>query len=136
MDSDEYFSFFMLCIAYQRIEFLKTFKLFKPKEIKFTFKDLEVLYAFGYRDGKSKELLSEDYQNGASDADAATFNKLEIFAKMTRLHKSNDLKKTSNSIKMETSREILKRFSKRIQKSPESFFPKVRYYRFPLQSKL
>ena len=79
----------MLCIAYQRIDFLKAFKLFKPKEIEFTFKDLEILYAFGYRDGKSKELLSADYQKGAKGADAETFNKLKIFTQMTRLHKSN-----------------------------------------------
>ncbi|XP_066936674.1 transient receptor potential cation channel subfamily M member 4-like [Clytia hemisphaerica] len=117
IESDDFFAIFMLCIAYQRMNFLEHFNLFKPKKIKFNFEDLEILYGFGAHDGNTKSLLREEFEKGWKDADIP---KLKLFTEMTRLNKHSHA-----AVTMEHSRNILLRFCKRICKSEQTFLPKV-----------
>ena len=117
-DTNEYKSFCLLCLAYQRVDFLKKFDLLNSR-IRFTFQDLELLYGFSIHDGGTRELLRRELQNSQPLDDTVYFDQLQLFTKMARLCKSNRAK-----VPMETSRQTLRRFCYRIRKS-ENFFPTV-----------
>ena len=117
----------MLCLAYQRIDFLKLFKMFKPKEIEFTFKDLEMLYGFSHRNGKTRELFPEELKT--EQADNNIIQKYELFTMMTRPH---DLSKPI--VPMKESRKFTNDLSSRIRKSKHFFPQTVCLFNFLLQS--
>ena len=105
----------MLCFAYQRTNFIEDMFPVPLKLIRFQKEDLEILYGFGYIDGRSKEVLKTLYDIETTGYDMPTNSKSDLFLRMT----------TSNIIiNMTESRNILNLLCKRIRKSI-SFFAMV-----------
>ena len=105
----------MLCLAYQRVDFLKQLNLFKPKRIGFGAKHLEILYGFS----TTRNTLHLDFPNDRQfTADINIFKKLNLFTTMTKLE-------TSDAVDLEDKRKKLNEACYRIKKS-DSFLPKVR----------
>ena len=119
-ESDEYISFFLLCIAYQRIDFLEAFDLFKPKKIKLTVEDMESLYGFSVRDAATRDLLPEDLEEKAIGISDEARDRLSLFFKITRPHNFE-----KPAFKWEESRKFVYEFCERIQKSDDEFLPQV-----------
>ena len=116
--SMEYRSLFMLCLAYERVEFIETFFNNSLHEMEISFSELELLYGFGYVDGKSWELLKDFYYDNSKKIDEATHENMQLCIKLTN---------SRRVINMETSREALNDYCERIRKS-QCFFPQVKSF--------
>ena len=120
MESNEYFSLFLLCLAYQRTNFIEEYFQTHLKQIQLHFSDIEVLYGFGFNDGKSREILEPYFENGFKQIDEKTDERLGLFNAMTGRCKS-----IKSAVDMISVRNALNALCKKMQKT-EFFFPKVR----------
>ena len=120
VDSDEYFSFFMLCIAYQRIDFIKTFELFELKDIELTTEHVGLLSAFSARDGATRDMLPDNLEGKMIELTDESKKKLDFFLDITRPHDRN-----TPAFKWDEVRKFVMRFCHRIKKSDNEFLPQV-----------
>uniref|UniRef100_A0A7M5V598 Ion transport domain-containing protein n=1 Tax=Clytia hemisphaerica TaxID=252671 RepID=A0A7M5V598_9CNID len=119
VESSEYFSLFMLCLAYQRVNFIEEYFQTHLNQLQISFNDIEVLYGFGFNDGKSQEILEPYFENGFKQTDDKTTERLGLFNAMTG--RSSLVKSAVDMISVRNALNVL---CKKIQKT-EFFFPVV-----------
>ena len=107
----------MLCFVYQRTNFIEKFFLVPLKETIFQYEDLEVLYGFGYMDGRSKETIKPIYSGRIENVKPVVAKDIQLFSEMTTV---------DNTVAMETTRDAFNILCKRIRKS-DCYLPKVNH---------